>query len=286
MINRIKKKIQKKIQKLEVISQIKSRTYLSGNYRSLFKGQGYDFKELSEYNSGDPIKYIDWKKYSATGRVYSKRYEDERERRIFFLVDTTKTMEQGFTQSKLESACEFTAYIANTALLNKDKIGLLLFNEEITDIIPPTNNPTMTMAFVERLLLSKRIDKLPNWKSIFQYFGNIFNGHFILFIISDFKNWNFSSSTFKTLQKKGDIIGIHLSHLDDLPNEIEKTVNGVNFNGKLGSLKEAKENEKIFIENLKKNFNIKNYSFIKAVTGDDPLHLIKEFFYKRALING
>ena len=281
-----KKKIRKKLRKIEIISSIKSDSYLSGNYKSTFRGTGYDFKELREYRHGDPVKYIDWKKFSATRETYLKTYEDERERRMYFLVDIGRSMDVGFTQSKRESAAEFTAYLAHSAIANRDRISLLMFDYKIEEILPPSGDNTRVMAFAEKIFLKKGSDQPPDWKSVLEYCLEFLQSGSVLFIISDFRGWDFNSRILNILQKKGDIIGIYLSHIKDIPEKIAKTANNF-YNGEnVAGYREVLKTEEKYTEKLKADFNRTRFSFLDVSTGDDPVDKLREFFQRRRMMHG
>ena len=278
----IKKKIRKKLKEIEILSKIKGLTLLSGNYKSVFRGSGYNFEELREYVPGDPIKYLDWKKYSVYDKPFTKVYEDERERRIYFLVDMRSSMAQGFSETKREMASEFVAYLAHTSLFYKDKVSLILFDDRIRTVLPPSNYRNETMVFVERILTGELKNTKTNWNNILSQMYGLMKSNFILFIVSDFMDFPGDLHILNTLQKKGDITGIFLSHLKDVPSELREMV-PVTHGENILSYKKTLKQENYFIEKLKKQFNKQRFSFINCQTDEDALWHIKNFFMKRRL---
>ncbi len=278
----IKDKIRKKLKEIEILSKVKGLTLLSGNYKSVFRGSGYNFEELREYVPGDPIKHLDWKKFSVYDKPFTKIYEDERERNIFFLVDMRNSMDQGFSETKRELASEFVAYLAHTSLFYKDKVSLVLFDNEIRGILPPSNFRNETMVFVEKIITGKTRKAQTNWKGILTYLMSMMKSNFILFIISDFMDFPKELNILNTLQKKGDVIGIYLSHLKDTPEELRKMMPIV-FGNNSVPYKKAVKLEEIFAMKIRKLFNKKRFSFINCHTNEDALWYIKDFFIKRSL---
>ena len=112
--------------------------HLSGEYHSVFKGQGVEFDEVREYVAGDDIRTIDWNVTARTGHPFVKRFAEERELTVVFMVDVSGSQVFGSSRkSKSEVAAELTCLLALSAVKNQDKIGLVLFSDRIVKCIPP-----------------------------------------------------------------------------------------------------------------------------------------------------
>ncbi len=277
----VREKIKKKIRKIEILSGLKSRSYLFGAFRSVFRGKGYDFRELSEYRPGDPVRHIDWKKFSYTNVPYLKTFDDERERRIVFMVDISGSMSKGFTQSKSESACEFVAYLSNAALLNKDLVSLCVFDKDIREWLPFTKNPGSPYIFAEKSFTAGGAESVPDWGTVFKKALLHIRKHYIVFIISDFRGWDFKSGQMRFMRSMADVIGIYITHIGDIPAAIRSSLPFSDGRGAV-SYKEALGIEAEFTEKLKRDFNAVRPSFLRASTADDPLLLIRKLFGERA----
>ena len=126
---------------------------LSGNYHSTFKGQGVEFDEVRPYEIGDDVRSIDWNVTARTGVPFIKRYSEERELTILFLVDVSGSLSYGSKgRTKAELAAEVTALLALTAIRNQDKVGLVLFSDRIIKYIPPRKGRDSVMRLAREVL--------------------------------------------------------------------------------------------------------------------------------------
>lgn len=102
---------------------------LSGAYRSSFRGSGIEFDEVRPYQPGDEVRSIDWNVTARTGAPHVKTYQEERQLLVHLLVDVSASMRTGARISKLEAAEQFTALIACAAELQRDPVGMLLYDD-------------------------------------------------------------------------------------------------------------------------------------------------------------
>ena len=128
----------KKIREIQIYTSRAVDASFAGQYESVFKGRGMQFDEVREYTPGDDIRTIDWNVTARTGKAYIKRYVEEREMTVVFAVDLSASGEFGtVNKMKNELAAEFCAVLAFAAAKNNDKVGLLIFTDEIELYIPP-----------------------------------------------------------------------------------------------------------------------------------------------------
>ncbi len=126
---------------------------LAGDYHSVFKGQGVEFDEVRPYVPGDDVRSIDWNVTARTGLPHIKRFSEERELTILFLVDVSGSQVYGSgSRPKSELAAEITCLLAMTALRNQDKVGLILFSDRIVKSVPPRKGRTAVMRLVREVL--------------------------------------------------------------------------------------------------------------------------------------
>ncbi len=120
---------------------------MGGEYHSVFKGRGMDFDEVREYVPGDEVRTIDWNVTARSGRPFVKKFTEERELTILLLVDVSASGNFGSTsQSKREMAAELASVLAFSAINNSDKVGLILFSDQIEQYIPPKKGPPACAA--------------------------------------------------------------------------------------------------------------------------------------------
>ena len=130
--------ILKKVRQLEIkTGKLVSETF-AGEYLSTFKGQGIEFSEVREYTPGDDVRSIDWNVTARTGTPFIKKYNEARELTLIIACDVSGSQQFGSAaRFKQEAAAELTALFALSALKNNDKVGLLLFSDQIELYVPP-----------------------------------------------------------------------------------------------------------------------------------------------------
>ena len=138
-----------KVGKIRILTDRLMDDQLAGDYHSSFKGQGVEFDEVRPYAVGDDVRSIDWNVTARTGVPYIKRYSEERELTVLFLVDVSGSQSYGSRgRTKADLSAEVSALLALTAIRNQDKVGLVLFSDRIVKYIPPRRgrNPVMRLA--------------------------------------------------------------------------------------------------------------------------------------------
>ena len=150
------KELMAKVGKIRILTNKLIDDQLSGDYHSTFKGQGVEFDEVRPYTPGDDVRTIDWNVTAKTGLPYIKRFSEERELTLLFLVDVSGSQGYGSVRrSKMELAAEVTALLALTAIRNQDKIGLILFSDQIVKYIPPRKGRDSVMRLVREVLAAE-----------------------------------------------------------------------------------------------------------------------------------
>ena len=128
----IPSELAKKIRYIQIYTSKAVNDVLSGEYESVFKGRGMEFEEVREYQPGDEIRTIDWNVTARAGKPFVKRFAEERELTVIFLVDLSASGGFGsLKQTKNEIAAELCALLAFSAVKNNDKVGLIVFTKPI-----------------------------------------------------------------------------------------------------------------------------------------------------------
>ncbi len=200
----------KRIRKIEITTRNLVSELFSGEYHSLFKGQGLEFSEVREYQDGDSFKQIDWNVSARMGHPYIKKFEETRELNVMFLVDTSASTlfgTQGFLKS--EMITEVTAVLSFSALSNNDKVGCLLFSDEIEKYIPPRKGKKSALRILRDILYCEPKSTKTNISNAVEYIYRLIKKKSIIFIISDFLDENFDESL-KLLAKKHDVIALRI----------------------------------------------------------------------------
>ena len=182
------KELMAKVGKIRILTNKLIDDQLSGDYHSTFKGQGVEFDEVRPYTPGDDVRTIDWNVTAKTGLPYIKRFSEERELTILFLVDVSGSQGYGSVRrSKMELAAEVTALLALTAIRNQDKIGLILFSDQIVKYIPPRKGRDSVMRLVREVLAAE--DDAKGGTDIVEalkFLNGVQKRRAVVFLVSDF----------------------------------------------------------------------------------------------------
>ena len=182
------KELMAKVGKIRILTSKLIDDQLSGDYHSTFKGQGVEFDEVRPYMVGDDVRTIDWNVTAKTGVPYIKRFSEERELTIMFMVDVSGSQSYGSVRrSKMELAAEVTALLALTAIRNQDKIGLVLFSDKIVKYIPPRKGRDSVMRLVREVLAAE--DEASGGTDIgaaLRFLNGVQKRRAVVFLVSDF----------------------------------------------------------------------------------------------------
>jgi uncharacterized protein (DUF58 family) len=197
-----------KIRQIKIYTSRAVNTGFAGQYESVFKGRGMQFDEVREYMPGDDIRSIDWNVTARTGRPYIKRYVEEREMTVIFAVDLSASGDFGtVARAKNELAAEFCAVLAFAAAKNNDKVGLLIFTDQIELYIPPKKGSSHTLRLVRELLYFKMPRRKTNITQALEYLGRIVRKRATIFLVSDFIETDYKKPL-SLLNKRHDVIAI------------------------------------------------------------------------------
>ena len=182
------KELMAKVGKIRILTNRLIDDQLAGDYHSTFKGQGVEFDEVRPYVPGDDVRTIDWNVTARTGQPFIKRFSEERELTILFLVDVSGSQGYGSAgRSKMELAAEVTALLALTAIRNQDKIGLVLFSDRIVKYIPPRKGRDSVMRLVREVLAAE--DNAEGGTDIaeaLRFLNGVQKRRAVVFLVSDF----------------------------------------------------------------------------------------------------
>jgi uncharacterized protein (DUF58 family) len=176
-----------KIRRIEIRTRRLVNDSFAGEYHSIFKGRGMAFDEVRPYVPGDEIRSIDWNVTARTGDPYVKRFVEERELTVMLLVDASASGEFGsIGRFKRELAAELTAVLAFAATTNNDKVGLLIFTDQIELYIPPRKGRTHILRLIRELLAFQPQRRGTDIKLALDSINRLLKRRSILFLISDF----------------------------------------------------------------------------------------------------
>ena len=145
--------ILKKIRALEIKTKGLVQSAFAGDYHSVFKGRGMNFEDVREYQPGDEIRAIDWNVTARLGNAFVKKFTEERELTVMLVVDVSASGNFGsVTVSKRELAAEVACLLAFSAIRNNDKVGLVLFSDQVELFIPPKKGRSHTLRLIREIL--------------------------------------------------------------------------------------------------------------------------------------
>lgn len=200
----------KKVRKIEIKSKGLSKHLFSGEYHSAFKGRGMSFSEVREYQYGDDVRSIDWNVTARTGDPHIKIFEEERELTLMLLVDVSQSCFFGtIDQFKHEVITEICAVLAFSATQNNDKVGLMLFSEDVELYIPPKKGRSHILRIIRELIYHKPKGKRTNLSMPLRYLNNVIKKKCIAFVLSDFITKGYDEAL-RIAAKRHDVIGFML----------------------------------------------------------------------------
>jgi uncharacterized protein (DUF58 family) len=211
----ISKELIKKIRYIEISTSKAVNDVLAGEYHSVFKGQGMEFDEVRAYQPGDDIRTIDWNVTARTGHPYVKRYVEEREITVFFLVDLSRSGNFGSREKlKNEIAAEFCALLSFSAIKNNDKVGLIVFTDTIELFIPPAKGTSHVLRLVRELLFfdpdRTSEETGTDIAAALDYLGRVLQKRGVVFLVSDFLDENFEKPL-RVLARRHDLVAVTVS---------------------------------------------------------------------------
>ena len=182
------KELMAKVGKIRILTNRLIDDQLAGDYHSTFKGQGVEFDEVRPYMVGDDVRTIDWNVTAKTGIPYIKRFSEERELTVLFMVDVSGSQGYGSVRrSKMELAAEVTALLALTAIRNQDKIGLVLFSDKIVKYIPPRKGRDSVMRLVREVLAAEDgAEGGTDVAAALKFLNGVQKRRAVVFLVSDF----------------------------------------------------------------------------------------------------
>jgi len=279
-----------KIRRIEIRTKGLVNDLFGGEYHSVFKGRGMMFSEVREYQPGDDIRLIDWNVSARVGKPFIKQFEEERELTVYMVVDVSGSGKYGTIQKmKMELGTEIAAVLGFSAIKNNDKVGVILFSNEVEKYIPPKKGKSHILRLIRELLYYKPKQKGTSINSALDFLVKVAKRRSVVFLISDFLDSDYWTSL-KMANKKHDLIGIRLydpseTNIPDLglvkvmdpETQEEFWINASRYSDRMG-YQEAYNNRISDLENrCKKN----KFDLIPISTQGDYVEPLMAFFNRR-----
>lgn len=204
----IPSEILKKIRRLDIRTKKMVQDIFAGEYHSVFKGRGMEFSEVRSYQMGDDVRSIDWNVTARMGEPFVKVFEEERELTVILLVDVSSSGEFGtHNRLKREIALEICALLAFAADMNNDKVGLIMFTDEVERFVPPRKGRTHILRILREILYFTPKHKKTDLTVALDYLNRITKRKAIVFLASDFYDEGFAKPL-SIAAKKHDVVPI------------------------------------------------------------------------------
>lgn len=184
----LSKDLIKKIRHIQIRTSHQVSETMAGEYKSAFKGRGMEFEEVRKYQPGDDVRTIDWNVTARTGDPHVKRFVEERELTVMLMVDASSSGSFGSTkQSKNEVAAEIAALLAYSAIRNNDRVGLIVFTDQIEKFVPPKKGRSHVLRVIREILyFGKPEHGTTDIGAALEYLQKICVRRSVVFLISDF----------------------------------------------------------------------------------------------------
>jgi uncharacterized protein (DUF58 family) len=198
----ITRDILRKVRQIEIRTNRIVADSLAGHYHSVFKGRGMDFDEVREYVPGDEVRTIDWNVTARAGRPFIKKFAEERELTLLLLVDVSASGHFGSgAQSKRDVAAELACVLALSATRNNDKVGLVLFTDQIELYIPPKKGRRHVLRVVREILFFRPLRRGTNLVHALEFANRMSGRRSVVFLISDFQTAGVGPDTGSPLRR-------------------------------------------------------------------------------------
>ena len=200
----------KRVRKIEIKTRGLSKNIFAGEYHSAFKGRGMAFSEVREYQYGDDIRNIDWNVTARFNHPFIKIFEEERELTVILLIDVSGSRNFGTrTQLKKNMITEIAAVLSFSAIHNNDKIGVIMFSDQVEKFIPPKKGKQHTLRIIRELINFQPERQGTNIGEGLRYFTNAIKKRCIAFLISDFMDDDYEEAL-RIAHKRHDLVALNI----------------------------------------------------------------------------
>ena len=213
----IPNEILKKVRTIELRTRHLVNTVFSGEYQSVFKGVGMEFAEVREYLPGDDVRTIDWNVTARMGHPFVKVFDEERELTVVLIVDASASGDFGTVdRMKGEIGVEMCALLAFSAIQNNDRVGLIIFTDEVEKFIPPKKGRKHVLRVIRELYYFQSRGRGTDIGGALDYLNKVTTRRSVVFLFSDFLDSGYESAL-KVANRRHDLVAVTISD----PREVE-----------------------------------------------------------------
>jgi len=205
----IPKEIIKKVRQIQIRTRHKVSDVFAGQYHSVFKGRGMEFQEVREYVPGDDIRSIDWNVTARMGHPFVKKFTEERELTVMLLLDISASNQFGSTaQLKKDLAAELAAVLAFAAIQNHDRVGLVLFSDEVEGYVAPRKGVSHVLRVIREALYFQPKQRGTRLVPALDFLNHVMARKTVSFLISDFLSGEDLKPSLSVTARRHDLIAL------------------------------------------------------------------------------
>ena len=284
------REILKKVKRIEIRTRGLVDSFFGGEYHSSFKGRGMTFSEVREYQPGDDVRLIDWNVTARSGNPFIKIFEEERELTVFLIVDISSSGAFGSENYlKKTVGAEIASVLGFSAIKNNDKVGLILFSNDIVKYIPPKKGKSHVLRVIRELLYTNSEGKRTCIGNVLDFVMKVSKRKSVVFLLSDFIDENYWDSL-KIVNRKHDFVGIKISDPFEVnfPNvgmlKAEDPETGSVFwidTSNYSDLKNMNDSNRKKVDSFLKRTKKSGIDIVSISTSNDYIEPLMKFFKKR-----
>ena len=284
------REILKKVKRIEIRTRGLVDSFFGGEYHSSFKGRGMTFSEVREYQPGDDVRLIDWNVTARSGNPFIKVFEEERELTVFLLVDISSSGSFGSENYlKKTVGAEIASVLGFSAIKNNDKVGLILFSNDIVKYIPPKKGKSHVLRVIRELLYTNSEGRGTSIGNALDFVMKVSKRKSVVFLLSDFIDENYWDSL-KIVNRKHDFVGIKISDPFEVnfPNvgmlKAEDPETGSVFwidTSHYSDLKNMNDSNRKKVDSFLKRTKKSGIDIVSISTSNDYIEPLMKFFKKR-----
>lgn len=206
------KRIMKRVRRIELITRGMVKETLGGQYHSRFKGQGIEFDDFREYQAGDDVRFLDWNVTARMNEPFVKKYIEERELTVMLLVDVSGSGDYGSVDdSKRERAAEMAAVFAFSAVQNQDKVGTILFSDQIEEFQPARKGAFHALRIIRDILNIQPKSRGTNIQPALDLALQRVAHRALIIVVSDFISRDGAwEKSLRAVAAKHDVVAVHV----------------------------------------------------------------------------
>lgn len=198
------------VRRIEIRARRLVEETFSGEYHSVFRGRGIEFREVREYVPGDDVRDIDWNVTARSGAPFVKVFDEERELNLVLAADVSRSGLFGSgPRDKAEVAAELCAVLALAAVANKDRVGLVLFSDRVELFVPPRRGRGHVLRLIRELLATRAASRGTDLNAPLQLVASVLKRRATVFLVSDFWAGDFAASL-RVAGRRHDVVAVRV----------------------------------------------------------------------------